>query len=97
RNNSGAPWPSGVTAPMPVMTTRRRMSTALPPAADDRRALAHVGEPHLQEVRPDDRPGTAHDLDGASGVRLLVVQGRGQGTVAQGEQAGGNLDQAAAG
>src|SRR5262249_55044795 len=105
-NISATLWPSGVTAPMPVMTTRLRMIHQTPnprrcnPGAfkpfplphAHRRTLPHRREVDLQDVRALHRPRLAGgDVDRAGGVGLLVVERRRDRAVFHRDQAGGQL------
>src|SRR5262245_6787317 len=94
-NKASGESPSGVMTPMPVMTTL--LGTALlPPADDQRRALPAVGAGGLQGVRVADAPRLAHHVHRAVRPGGLVVEGRGQLPLAQGEDAGGELDRGGA-
>src|SRR5262249_33297820 len=103
-------WPSGVTAPMPGMTTRLRICcwvfgvgcfgewASFPLPDDHCGALAHVRVADLQGVGLPDRPGGARvDRDGAVRVGAVVVNGGRQDPVQQRQGAEGQLGGAAGG
>src|SRR5207302_7044343 len=108
-------FPSGVTAPSPVMTTRLRMKTLSSACGlaggttlrltrkrgflshDNRRALPHVGESQLEQIRLRDPARGAGDRDGTGRVSLLVVERGRDSAVLHGQQAGGQLGRAGSG
>src|SRR5438105_924924 len=90
--------PSGVTAPIPVMTTRFRIAISLTPglhlfpfAAHDRGTLTHVGIADLDEIRLGNRPGLCQHLHGAGGIGRFVIQRGRQDPVLHGKQTGGEV------
>src|SRR5262249_53084992 len=92
-------WASGVTAPIPVITTRLLMAVfSLDLSTHHPGTLAEIGEADFQEIGLLQRT-LAPVMDGhrALGVWFVVVQGRRQRAVLQGQQAGRQFRGAAAG